>query len=234
MNMKENIYKKFASAYDGIYDDNFYNGYYFFIKKIVKENNISQVNLLDLACGTGRLLQKLKPICHIIEGVDSSAEMLKVAKFKDRKIKYYQQDFLNLNLKNEYNVIISTFDSVNYLKTKADLMVAFKNVCRHLAKGGIFVFDFNTIYKKPKKEIKKGGIFFRSLIKGRYWLINIILKKDDKIIFQERHKERLYSFAEIASALKASGLEIISIYSDFSREIRKPVKEPRLFLLAKK
>jgi ubiquinone/menaquinone biosynthesis C-methylase UbiE len=231
--MKKYIYKKFASFYDEVNNNDFYDHYFLLIKKIIKENKIKKVRLLDLACGTGRLIQKLKPFCSIIEGVDFSEEMLKIAKGRDKKIRYYNQNFLSFNTKKKYQVIISTFDSINYLTTKRDLEQAFKNIAKHLIDNGFFIFDFNTVHKKLKKEIKKGDIIYHNLIKNKYWFITLEIKKGEKT-FKEYHKERLYSFSEISSALKKNNLQIISTYSSFDKECEKIAREPRLFLVARR
>lgn len=226
------MYKKFAFFYDEVNGSYFYSHYVFFIKKIIKENKIKKVKILDLACGTGRLIQQLKPHCLVIEGVDLSQEMLKIAKSKDKKIKYYHQGFLNLDTKKKYNVIISTFDAINYLTNKKDLTRAFKNVARHLIGDGLFIFDFNTIHKKLKKEIKKGNITYHSLIRDRYWFLTLGIQIG-KNNFKEYHKERLYSLLEVEDALKKSGLQVISIYSSFNNKIEKMTRESRLFLVTK-
>ena len=175
----------------------------------------------------------MKHSCLTIEGVDLSKEMLKIAKDRDKKIVYYNQGFLDLDTKKKYEIIISTFDSINYLTTKEDLAQAFKNVAKHLTENGLFIFDFNTFHKKLKKEIKKGDIIYHNLIKNKYWFVTIKIKKGNKFL-KEYHKERLYSFSEVSSALKKNGLQVISIYSSFKKKCKKIGKEPRLFLVAKK
>lgn len=231
--MKKNIYKKFAPFYDEMNNNDFYDDYVFLIQKIIKENNFEKVQLLDLACGTGRLIQKLKPFCSNIEGIDSSKEMLKIAKGKDKNIKYYNQSFLDLNTKKKYKIIVSTFDSINYLTTKRNLALAFKNIAKHLANNGFFIFDFNTIHKKVNKEIKKDGIIYHNLIKNKFWFVTVEIKKGEKN-FKEYHKERLYSFSEVSSILKENGLEITHVFSNFCDKIKKSGKESRLFLVTKK
>jgi len=227
------MYKKFAFFYDRANSSDFYNHYAYFIKKIIKENKIIKVKLLDLACGTGWLIQYLKPFCSTIEGADLSQEMLEIAKHKNKKTKYYHQSFLNLNTKKKYNVIISTFDSINYLTSKRDLERAFKKVTKHLISGGLFIFDFNTIYKRLDKEIKKDNITYHNLFRNKYWFITIDIKIGQKI-FKEYHQERLYSLAEVKSALKESELVVTSVYSSFNKKKAKAAKAPRLFIVAKK
>lgn len=230
--MKSNIYKNYVFIYNNVHNSDFHKRYVFFIKKIISENKIRKVKLLDLACGTGKLISELKSACQLIEGADKSAEMLKIAKSKNKKIKFYNQDFLNLNTGKKYNIITSTFDSINYLTKEKELTKAFKKIYLHLGENGIF-FDFNTIYKKLPKEMQRHNVVYRNRIKNKFWHVDIEFKKGNKV-FKENHKERLFSIFEIASALKKSDLNLIGIYSSFDKRIKKPKKEPRLFVVAKK
>ena len=222
------IYKKdFALIYDKIYKDKLYNKYVKFLKKIIKQKRIESPVVLDVACGTGRLIKKLTKEKIKVEGLDNSEDMINVAKKNNKGIKFYTRDFIKFNIDKKYNIIICTFDSINYITNKKDLIKFFKNIKNHLEKEGIFVFDFNTIHKKVKQEIKNSYAVYFSKIKGRY--LSIKIKINNSSI--ELHKERLYSFKEINKIISKSGLKISSIYSDFRTEIKKPKKEQRLVLI---
>lgn len=231
--MEKNIYKKFALFYDEINNSDFYNHYVSFIKRIIKENNIRNPHILDLACGTGILIQKLRSRYSNIEGVDMSKEMLAVARKKNKGTPLYNQNFTNVNTKKKYDVIVSTFDSINYVTSKKDLNRTLKNVAGHLNKGGFFVFDFNTIHKKIPFVIKKKNVVFENSRKGNYWDVVIRIKKGGKV-YIERHRERLYSFKEMCSTLVYHGLKIAALYAGFNKKITKPNRYQRLFIIAQK
>lgn len=223
-----NIYKKnFASIYDKIYKDKFYNDYTVFLEKIIKKEEIKTPFVLDIACGTGRLVKNLNRKNIKVEGLDGSKDMINVAKKNNKGIKFYTQDFIKFNIGKKYNIILCTFDSMNYITNKKDLIKFFKNIKNHLKKEGIFVFDFNTIHKKVKQGIKNPYAIYFGEIKGKY--LSVKIKVNDSST--ELHKERLYSFEEINKAISKSGLKVSTVYSDFRTEMKKPKKEQRLILI---
>ena len=113
---------------------------------------ISERNLvLDLGCGTGKITELLYEKGYDMIGVDSSEEMLQIA--LDKKLEtgsdilYLCQDMRELDLYSTVGTVVSVCDSLNYLLMDEDVLQTFHLVNNYLFPGGIFIFDFNTIYK---------------------------------------------------------------------------------------
>ena len=113
---------------------------------------ISERNLvLDLGCGTGTITELLYEKGYDMIGVDSSEEMLQIA--LDKKLEtgsdilYLCQDMRELDLYSTVGTVVSVCDSLNYLLMDEDVLQTFHLVNNYLFPGGIFIFDFNTIYK---------------------------------------------------------------------------------------
>ncbi|MDE6675724.1 MAG: methyltransferase domain-containing protein [Acetatifactor sp.] len=118
----------------------------------LEETLASERNLvLDLGCGTGTLTELLYQKGYDMIGVDNSLEMLEIAREKQEKsgseIMYIQQDMRELELYSTVGTVISVCDSLNYLLTEEDLFTVFRLVNNYLYPGGLFLFDFNTVYK---------------------------------------------------------------------------------------
>jgi len=239
--MKTNTYQKLASYYDNIYDTDFYRQYALFIKKVAKKNKIIELAILDCACGTGKLIAELVRngiSKNNISGFDASKEMVKIARKNNPAVKFYICDFKNFsknkNSNRNYNIITCTFDAVNYILKKEDLKKFFKNVNGKLENGGVFIFDFNTIYKKTRKEvIKSGGIKYSNKIENGFWHLNIEIKEDGKT-YKENHKEHLYGFREIKKLLISVGFKKSEVYKNFDYKIKKIEGEERLIITASK
>ena len=112
----------------------------------------SERNLVvDLGCGTGTLTELLAGKGYDMIGVDNSQEMLEAALFKKQEsqseILYLCQDMRELNLYSTVGTVISVCDSVNYLLEDEDVEKTFSLVNNYLYPGGLFIFDFNTVYK---------------------------------------------------------------------------------------
>lgn len=225
-------YQKLASVYDESFSKNFYEKYFAFIKWCIEKNKIKDPQILDLACGTGSLIEKLKKYFPI-QGVDQSEEMLNIAKKKNPDITFFCQDFINLETDKKYNIIICTFDSINYLLNTADLTKAIKNVSLSLEYSGIFIFDFNTKNKKVDSISKQECLVFNNSIKNNFWDTSIKIYHKNGID-EENHKERLYDIDEIENTLANNQLKIVGIYENFGKKVSRNSTAGRLFIIAKK
>ena len=113
----------------------------------------SERNLvLDLGCGTGVLTRLMYNKGYDLIGVDISAEMLDVARQKepengDSPILYICQDMCELDLYSTIGTVYSSCDSINYLLEDEEVKACFDGVSKFLYPGGLFIFDFNTVYK---------------------------------------------------------------------------------------
>ena len=115
----------------------------------VQEARQTGSRVLDLACGTGRVLI---PIAHAgvpVVGVDSSRAMLstareKVAKLPDttrQRIELIEGDMRSFSLDRPFNLIIIPFRSFLHLMTPADQRRALGRIRDHLADDGRLVFN---------------------------------------------------------------------------------------------
>lgn len=227
------IYQKFCLFYDKLYGGNFYSSYVFFIDKMIKKYRLKNPRILDIACGTAKLIEGLKKKYQNIEGIDASEEMLKIAQNKNKEVKFYHQSLPDFDTGKKYNVITCTFDSVNYLTKKKSLGLLFKKISQHLEPRDLFIFDFNTIYKRVKKIETKGGCVFINNLKNNYWEAAIKMNVGGKI-FTEKHKERFYSYKEIKSVLDGEGFKIAEVYSSLDKKINQPDRCQRLVIVARK
>lgn len=112
--------------------------YEFTIKKHVK--NLSQKTVLDLACGEGyssRMMMKLG--AKKVIGLDSSKELIKMAKEKNGNIDYFVLDVFKEDLSRfgKFNVITAIM-FLHYASSKKQLQGLIKKIKYILEKKGVF------------------------------------------------------------------------------------------------
>jgi SAM-dependent methyltransferase len=134
-------YDVFAKFYDDAMGDRSHSAQ--MVRSLIERSLSGAKTVLELACGTGSVLKQLEKH-YEVAGLDSSAGMLAIAKKKVPKASLHRQDMMDFRLPEKFDVILCVFDSMNHLLHFHEWKKTFRTVRRHLATGGIFVFDINT------------------------------------------------------------------------------------------
>ncbi len=136
-----------AELYDLFYEDKPYAKEAAFVHQCIQTFNPKAKKMLELACGTGTHSLLLEPYGYEIIAIDYSPDMLGRAKEKAQKknsrVDFRQQDMRTLDVpERPFDAIICLFDSLGYVATNESILQVFNGVHRHLADGGIFLFEF--------------------------------------------------------------------------------------------
>lgn len=155
-------YTDFAGVYDTFMDDTPYEEWAAYLLELLGEYGVAVPKIteaaaaersivVDLGCGTGTLTQLLAEAGYDMIGIDNSREMLNIALTKREKsgkdILYLHQDMREFELYGTAGAIICVCDSMNYLLEEDEIEQTLRLVNNYLYPGGVFIFDFNTIYK---------------------------------------------------------------------------------------
>ena len=212
----------------------------------------SEKNLvLDLGCGTGTLTELMYRKGYDMIGVDFSQEMLNIALDKKEKsgsnILYLCQDMRELDLYSTIGTVISACDSVNYLLEEDEVIETFRLVNNYLYPGGVFIFDFNTVYKYEQvigdttiAENREDCSFIWDNFYHEDEHINeydltIFVKEGKEELFrkfEETHYQRGYTLEEMKSFVAAAGLEFIKAIDADTHKAPKADSE-RIYIIAR-
>ena len=117
--------------------------------EVAQEQNEKSLRILELGCGSGRLLLPLLRDGHALWGVDRAAPML--ARLKKRlsvlnarartRVHILQGDFRSLPLEGRFPLIICPFNGFQHLYTRHDVERCLAEVRRLLEPGGRFALD---------------------------------------------------------------------------------------------
>ena len=218
-------------------------------KNLQQERN----SILDLGCGTGTLTELLARRGYDMIGVDNSQEMLQIAMDKRSRsgldILYLLQDMRSFELYGTVGAVISVCDSINYLLEDEDVVKTFRLVNNYLFPEGVFIFDFNTVYKY---EIVIGDATIAenrdncSFIWENYYHEAEQINEYDLTVFvqeneaddiyrrfRETHYQRGYCLEQMQDYLSKAGLVFMeAIDADTHREVTD-VSE-RVYVVARK
>ncbi len=103
--------------------------------------------LLELGCGTGRLLIPLAKAGYRVTGVDISSEMLRIARAKAkeagvaRRVTLLQGDYADVALEGPYRLAFVMMNTFLHLPTQADQVRALRHWRQHLAADGLLLIE---------------------------------------------------------------------------------------------
>ena len=225
-------YEFFASYYDGLMQNVEYEKRCEYLLNIAKRHNHNMGITLDLACGTGCLTRELKKSGVDVYGIDSSAEMLSEAMMRTTEaeldILYLRQNMQSIDLYGTINTCVCTLDSINHLIKPSDVEKTFDRVALFMDKGGLFLFDVNTIYKH--REILANNTFVyedervfcvwqNTLEENDVVKIELDFFEEENGVYYrsgESFYERAYSDDFIRQALEKAGFTVQAVYGDLT------------------
>lgn len=244
------IYTRFASVYDLFMEDVPYDEWCSDIVDLLKKEGIEKGIVLDLGCGTGTMTRLLAKYGYDMIGVDSSEDMLMIAREKqgdsDNTILYLLQDMREFELYGTVNAVISICDSINYILEIEELIEVFKLVNNYLNPKGIFIFDLNTEYKyrvllgdttiaenKEESSFIWENFYDKENQLNEYDLTIFTKAEGNKYHkYCETHYQKAYSLDTIRTALKEAGMEFIGAYESGTRNAPKADSE-RICIIAR-
>ncbi len=265
-------YSDFARVYDELMDNVPYGAWCDTVSALIQEYGISRPvdsdgagqeessgeetrlkserNLvLDLGCGTGTLTRLLRRKGYDMIGVDNSPEMLGIAMEKSEEsggILYLLQDMRELELYSTVGTVLSVCDCLNYLLEEEDLLRVFRLVNNYLYPGGLFLFDFNTVYKYSQvigdtviaENREDCSFIWENYYHHREEIneydLTVFVQEDGERFrrFTENHLQRGYTPDTMRSLVEQAGMRVIRLLdADTLGEVTE--HSERVYMLAR-
>lgn len=205
-----------------------YEKIYKFIRELLGEKSLEAELVLEMACGTGGLTEKLVRD-YKLHAFDLSDDMLSVCenKIRSKNLKLFKQNMAGFSAPASYDAMFSVGDSLNYVTDVKDFEAAIKSSYNHLKEGGIFIFDLNTEYKFKNippvtvDEVEDVLYIWENIYdeeeKLNTYGVNFFrnIKDNDYKRFYEEHLERAYDLSFVKNLLEDTGFKDIEVYDDY-------------------
>lgn len=219
--------------------------------------------VLELGCGTGRVLLPIARNGICIDGLDLSESMLSVLRRKldkendtvKSKVTLHHGDIRSFETAKQFALVTIPFRAMQHMYSVSDQIAALKSARNCLSENGLLVFDvFN-----PRWDLILSGIgeeHFEFEWKAGDSVIKRFFKKESvdtvnlnftgKFIFrtyrngdlvseeEEELKMSLYTYPHLLALFEIVGLKIIDCYGSFSKESLTANSPEMIFVLQKK
>jgi len=135
-------YDEIAQFYDSVVADPTEKALW--LKKLIQKHRPLSKSILELACGTGSILEVLASEYRVV-GLDNSLGMLEVARKRLPNVEFIQANMADFSVDQSFDAILCIYDSINHLLKFSEWQSIFEKVAQHLLPGGLFIFDMNTV-----------------------------------------------------------------------------------------
>jgi SAM-dependent methyltransferase len=210
--------------------------------------------VLDVGCGTGRLLLDFLAQGIDADGVDNSPDMLALCRQKAVKLglepALHEQHMETLDLPRRYRAILVPSSSLQLIIDPAMADQAMRRFREHLAPGGTLVAPFMALWKEgdplesewERSAVRAAdGATFRRVSRSRYDphaecehtedMYQMIV--DGRVAAEELHRRspatRSYTQAQAQALFERAGFTGVRAYSEFTFEPARP--EDGVFML---
>ena len=135
------MFEHSARVYDLLYSFKDYETEAGDLTALIRERNPGATSLLDVACGTGKHLELLRPAFADVAGVDLDDGLLAIARRRLPDVSLTHADMRTFDLGRTFDAVTCLFSSVGYLRDDAELAGAVGRMSAHLAPNGVLIVD---------------------------------------------------------------------------------------------
>ena len=220
------------------------------LPRVLRRLRLTPRRILDVPCGEGTFVVAMSKRGYRTTGVDRSSAMLGLARRKAReaqvRIRFVERDMRSLRFDQEFDLVTSWYDSLNYLLRLDDLRKTFAGVFRSLRPGGTFLFDMNTARTLSKGwqrhpsfvevDTRDAFVLHRSTWDARRKVATLkvtcfVLGGGRWSRVDELHRERAYSLPQIRACLRSVGFAELACWGSI-RKMTPPRRGDRKYWLA--
>lgn len=225
-------YEGLSKIYDFMMSGVDYEAWADYVLSAAKRFDCEPKTVLDLACGTGSTTLPLAARGLKATGLDLAPAMLKIAREKAKEqgleADFVEQNMLDLDFSEPFDMVVSFQDGINYLTGEGDFEKLAAAVDGVLKEGGVFLFDLNRVDHYSDSDTTVIDLDDMYLVyennynpSTRIWHIKLtgFLQEGELYRkFEEVHEEINHDFETVKAALNAHSMEIVAVWRMFYEE----------------
>lgn len=224
-----------------------------FLERLARSFELpDDLRVLDVGCGTGRLLPALSSLGWRVAGMEPHPDYLAMSRLVAAKapgtIEVVAGGFGDLEVVSQFHLVLAVGDPWWYLLTPEDRADALARSHRALRPGGVMFFDGPNLdwildhYRPPvPSEVRHGDVLIRRSPHhqidraGRVWThIDTFTAPDTGETVSTVHRFAMISTGEISGALEAAGFGEVTTYTSWHARSPGPPEGPRIMVAARR
>lgn len=196
--------------------------------------------ILELCCGTGRVIMSLLPYHNDITGIDNSKAMLAQAELKTKefgdKVQLYKRNITRFNLGRTFDSILLINNSFSHLHTESEVLKLLECLKKHMTADTEFILETATknieqYYNFSDKLVpyanftdSADGKTIEVLEKSKYVSADNMVKqewfyyKEKKLLWKRHIYFKIFDPAEIRSLFTKNGFYMVQEYGEYDYE----------------
>ena len=220
-----------------------------FLKQIPLNNS---AKILELGCGTGRILTHFYSNGYNVTGLDICEDSLDIARCFMPNAKLFNKDINSFELDQKFDLIILAFNTLELITCIEDQKLLLSNIKKHLSDKGILYIhttplDIESFVSETNPRVIK-TISLESVgeVKVEYSAIRNLKNRISKVTFKyfyfldgsREYTEDSYvvkpmTYNEVHLLLQITGFNVTNSYGDFDMTLFEEGKSSTLIILAK-
>lgn len=191
--------------------------------------------VLELTCGTGRIITEILDRSHQSTGIDNSESMLSVARNKSPYINWINADVRNFNLNRKFPLIIFPYNAFCHFLKSSDVTNCLSCIKDHLTTDGTLIIDIFNPSSQYLMELLSNRTRHLSTFRDHHKQQQVTMKMNRvyseskqvinaKLIFEfsdsqsnsiEEFQYKVYFPQEIDNLVKQNSFSIQDKFGDF-------------------
>jgi ubiquinone/menaquinone biosynthesis C-methylase UbiE len=203
--------------------------------------------VLDVGCGTGRLVLDYAELGIDIDGVDNSPEMLALCQRKAEargvRVRVFEQEMAQLALPRRYRTIVVPSSSLQLVLDPGDAARTVARLLQHLHPGGTLAVAFMTLWvpgqalasqwEASAQRVEDGAVF-RRWARSRFDPVTGCEHTEDhyqklvdgQVVAEEHHRRspatRSYTQAQARALVEGAGFQEVRVLHEFTFDPAQP------------
>jgi SAM-dependent methyltransferase len=224
-----------------------------FLERLARSHELpDDLGVLDIGCGTGRLLSALSSLGWGVMGMEPHPDYLAMSRLVAAEapgtIEVVAGGFGDLEPVSQFDLVLAVGDPWWYLLTPEDRADALARSYRALRPGGVILLDGPNLdwildhYRPPvPSEVRYGEVLIRRSPRheidraGRVWThIDTFTAPETGETVSTVHRFAMISMEEISGALEAVGFGEVTTYTSWHARSPGPPEGPRIMVAARR